>query len=108
MGKSKRTKALEIPIEEKYKVAERDSQDGRPCCIWCGTAAPGYIDWSCCHVVPRSQGGMGIAQNIVTLCPTCHTKFDQSTERSEMRIVIENYLKGKYKYWTRRKCIYNK
>ena len=35
-----RTKALSISREVKKAVAERDSCDGYPCCIWCGKPAP--------------------------------------------------------------------
>lgn len=107
MRKTDRAKALEIPPEVKRAVAKRDSCDGWPCCIFCGRPAPiGGIAWSCAHVVPRSQGGLGIEQNVVTACPECHYKLDQTTARDEMLKYAETYLKTKYKIWTRRKCTF--
>ena len=70
--KSKRTKATDIPQKVKQAVWERDG--GR--CVVCG----------CCrnvmpnaHFIPRSKGGLGIEENIVTLCTNltenqCHYK----------------------------------
>lgn len=107
MRKTDRAKALEIPQSVKFAVAQRDSFDGHPCCLLCGKPAPG-AQWSCCHVIPRSQGGLGIEQNIVTLCPDCHSKLDQSPERRELLIELKNYLKHKYPKWSERLCTYDR
>ena len=106
MKQTNRAKALEIPIDVKWKVAKRDSWDGCPCCIFCGRPSPAGTSWSNAHVVPRSQGGLGIEQNIVTACPECHRKLDQTVEREEMQEYAERYLKTKYKAWTRQKCTF--
>ena len=87
MSKSRRTKALEIPQQVKMAVYERDGG----CCVWCGK--PGQ-PW--CHIVKRSQGGMGIETNIVTLCPDCHRKFDDSTDRPKIMQFICEYMKKQY------------
>lgn len=99
--KSKRTKALEIPIEVKRKVAERDSVDGWACCIWCGKPAPTHnpLAFSNAHFLSRGQGGLGIEENILTLCWECHLQYDQSKHREEMREFFEFYLKTKYPDW---------
>lgn len=108
--KSKRTKALEIPIEVKERVAERDSIDGHPCCIWCGEPAPTTdpLAFSNAHYIPRSHGGLGIEENILTLNWECHIKYDQTCERGKMRVFFKDYLKTKYPDWDEEKLIYKK
>jgi len=66
--KSRRTKALEIPQKVKRAVWKRDGER----CILCGSphAAPEA------HYVPRSAGGLGVEENIVTLCRSCHDAYD--------------------------------
>lgn len=107
MRKTDRAKALEITLSVKRAVAARDSVENWPCCIFCGAPAPvGGIAWSNAHFVPRSQGGLGIEQNVLTVCPDCHWKMDQTVTREAMLEYAEQYLKSKYKSWTRTKCIY--
>lgn len=57
----RQTRATSIPVKVKAAVAERDCTNGPATCILCG--APGGPH---CHVVRRSQGGMGVEENIVT------------------------------------------
>jgi hypothetical protein len=108
--KAKRTKTLEIPIAVKRKVAERDSIDGHPCCIYCGKPAPtaNPLAFSNAHYIPRGQGGKGIEENILTLDWECHLKYDQSTERPRMKRFFKDYLKTKYSYWNEEDLIYKK
>lgn len=108
--KTKRTKALEIPIEVKKKVAERDSVDGHPCCIWCGKPAPSTnpLAFSNAHYISRGQSGKGIEENILTLDWECHQKYDQSTDRPEMKAFFRGYLMSKYPDWDEEKLIYKK
>ena len=108
--KANRTKALEIPPEVKRKVAERDSIDGHPCCIWCGKPAPttNPIAFSNAHYIPRGQGGLGIEENILTLCTDCHREYDQTINRKKMREYFKNYLQSKYPDWDEKKLVYNK
>lgn len=108
--KSQRTKALEIPIKVKRAVAERDSIDGHPCCIWCGKPAPlsDTLAFSNAHYIPRSDGGLGIEENILTLCWECHMKYDQSTERRKMKAFFKKHLEGAYPEWDEEKLIYKK
>ena len=110
MSKSQRTKALEIPIEVKKKVAERDSIDGHPCCIWCGKPAPtdNPLAFSNAHYISRGQGGLGIEENILTLNWECHLEYDQSTERPKMKSFFRDYLKTKYPDWDEEKLTYKK
>ena len=69
--KSKRTKALSITPKVKKTVYERDG--GR--CVLCGS--PHGLPEA--HYIPRSRGGLGIPENIVTLCRNCHRELDQTT-----------------------------
>ena len=55
------------------------------------------------------SGGLGIPENVVTLCPDCHYQedFGQNTEWYEEQ--IEKYLKSYYgEKWCKEKLIYNK
>ena len=99
MAKSKRTKALEIPRKVKEKVYERDGG----CCVFCGKAGI-----SNAHFIARSQSGLGIEENILTLCPECHRQYDQTPRRQEMRNFFKGYLRNIYPDWSEEKLIYKK
>ena len=107
--KKRRTKALEIPVKVKQAVAERDSIDGHPCCIWCGKPAPtdNPLAFSNAHYIPRSQGGLGIEENILSLCWGCHPEFD-GEYRGTMKPILRKYLKSKYTDWDEKKLVYEK
>lgn len=96
----KRTKALDIPEKVKDRVWERDG--GR--CILCGSscAMPNA------HYIARSQGGLGIEENIVTLCLDCHNLYDNSTYRKQLREEIRDYLTERYPKWDEEKLKYKK
>ena len=106
--KSDRTKSLEIPKHVKRAVAERDSFNGHPCCIWCGKPAPvsDSLAFSNAHYIPRSDGGLGIEENILTLDPECHLKYDQSVERNKMKAFFKKYLQANYPGWDEEKLKY--
>ena len=108
--KAERTKALEIPKAVKIKVANRDSVDGWACCIMCGKPAPtsNPLAFSCCHYIARSQGGLGIEENILTLCRSCHNRYDQTTERKEMKAFFRRYLESIYPDWNEADLVYKK
>ncbi|MDO5549428.1 MAG: HNH endonuclease [Eubacteriales bacterium] len=84
----RRTKSLDIPAHVKDAVWERDNH----CCVLCGDprAAPNA------HYISRAQGGLGIVQNIVTLCESCHREYDQSPDRKYIRNELRAYLSGVY------------
>lgn len=103
------TKATAIPSAVKRAVAMRDG--GR--CVLCGSP---YGD-PVAHVIRRSQGGMGIEENIITLCPACHRaydeganleKFGRGTTRESLYCYFVAYLKGFYPDWSRGYMIYRK
>ena len=105
-----RTKTLSIPREVKKAVAERDSCEGHPCCIWCGKPAPteDVLGFSNAHFISRAQSGKGIEENILTLCPACHRQYDQTTAREEMRMYFREYLQSKYSQWDEKQIYYKK
>lgn len=80
---NKRTKALAISQAVKAKVFKRDNG----LCILCGRAGLPEA-----HYIPSSQGGLGIEQNIITLCRFCHNKLDQTTERGELLERVREHL----------------
>lgn len=98
----KRAKACDISQEVKVRVWERD----KGCCIICGSpiAAPNA------HYIRRSQGGLGIEQNVVTLCTDCHNEFDNGSGKYSQAIkkAVRDYLKGQYDDWNEKDLIYDK
>lgn len=99
--KSKRAKATDIPKKVKERVYERDK--GR--CILCGSNQ-GIPD---AHYLRRSQGGLGIEQNIVTLCIKCHDEYDNGPKRAEYAQRIHDYLQLVYgDCWNEKDLIYSK
>lgn len=97
----KQTRACDISRKVKERVWERD--EGR--CVLCGThhtASPNA------HFIARSQGGLGVEENIVTLCLLCHSKYDNSDQRSALRDRLRGYLKTKYEDWDESKLYYKK
>lgn len=96
---SKRTIACSITPEVREKVEERDNYS----CIFCGRAGRGEA-----HLVNRSQGGLGIEQNIVTVCRECHREMDNGKHTQIYRDKAEAYLKSIYPDWNRSQLVYNK
>lgn len=102
-GSSRRTKELSITKKVKLAVWERDNHR----CIFCGKLVPWNLANS--HFVKRSQGGLGIEQNIMTNCEECHKLFDDSKERNEWRLeYAERYLTLKYPNWNIENLKYKK
>ena len=104
----KDTKARDFDRKAKMAISERDSIGGWPCCVFCGAAAPAPLAWSNAHYIARSQGGLGIPENGLTLCPVCHRRYDQTTARSEMRSYFREYLSEQYDDWSEEALIYRK
>ena len=95
----KDTKARDFSRKVKVQIAERDSIEGWPCCVRCGAAATAPLAFSNAHYIARSQGGLGILENGLTLCPVCHSRYDQSEHRAKDREYYREYLKSKHKNW---------
>ena len=104
------TRYTAIPAKVKQAVAIRDEVDGWPCCLICGTPAPpsAHTAFSCAHYIPRSAGGKGVEENVVTLCPRCHSMYDQGIDRRTTAAYLENYLKSKYPNWNKENLTYKK
>ena len=100
---SKRSNACDITQKVKEKVWNRDYHR----CIFCEK----YVPKTCAnaHFIKRSQGGLGIEENVVTLCPECHFEEDHGQNTKVYEEFIENYLKGIYgAEWNKEKLIYRK
>lgn len=98
--KSTRSKKCDISPFVKKIVWERDDH----CCILCGNkqAMPNA------HYIPRSKGGLGIKENIVTLCSECHRKLDQSTEREALLKRVKEHLEIWYPCFQDEERIYRR
>lgn len=106
--KSNRAKACDIPQSVKKAVWERDG--GR--CIFCGATVNVMPN---AHFIPRSAGGLGIRENILTACTRlgpgdCHYRFDNGTkeEREAMKEQAAEYLKSHYPSWDEQKLHYRR
>lgn len=98
--KSRRTKACDIPLKVKKIVWARDNER----CIVCRNrnAMPNA------HYIPRSQNGLGIEENVITLCQGCHYKYDQTIQRKELKEYFKHYLQSKYPNWKEENLVYKK
>ena len=88
MPRSKRTIACDITPEVRQTVLERDYRH----CAYCGDV--GRLDIA--HYVSRAKGGLGIEQNLVTLCRLCHHNTDQTTKRKHYLDFMKAYLDVRY------------
>lgn len=51
---------------------------------------------------------MGIEENIVTLCPKCHRRYDATPQRGMIKVLLAAYLRDKYEKWDERDLVYDK
>lgn len=98
---SRRAKALHPSESVKSRVERRD--DGL--CVWC--KRPGIPE---AHYIGRWEGGLGIEENMLTLCRECHDKYDHGTreERQRMRNWFRAYLSACYPGWNESKLYYRR
>lgn len=95
----KRTKACAITPKVRQIVEDRDGY----CCIFCGNPGRGEA-----HVISRAHGGLGIPENIVTVCRPCHGRMDNSVHREIYVNRAKDYLRGLYPDWDKINLTYNK
>lgn len=96
---SKRTKAVAITPKVRQAVEERDGY----CCIFCGQRGRGEG-----HYISRAHGGLGVEENLITVCRKCHNEMDNGLLTQIYREKAEAYLRGIYPDWDRTKYIYKK
>lgn len=97
--KSKRTKACEICPAVRRAVEERDGG------LSILSGKPGIAN---AHYIPRSLGGLGIEQNIVTLTPEEHHDYDNGKLRRAYGAMIKAYLDKHYPGFPNDRRIYHK
>lgn len=104
MPKSRRAKATAISQETHDKVFIRDGG----CCVYCGRRYPWVFPEA--HFISRKKGGLGIPENLLTLCRECHDRYDHGTreEREGMREFFREYFRYIYPDWDESKLIYHK
>lgn len=95
----KSTKATDISKSVREEVYKRDSHK----CIICGNP-----NVQVAHYIPRSRMGLGIAENLVCLCVSCHIEYDNGKNPKSYRNAIQDYLKGYYPNWNEKKLVYHK
>lgn len=87
---SKRAKACDISQSVKRIVFERDNGF----CIVCGKKGVPNS-----HYIKRGQGGLGIPENVVTMCLECHNAYDNGKDEKKVRMIhkkVKSYLKRQY------------
>lgn len=98
--RSAMAKACDISAKVKKEVWERDEH----LCVVCGR---NYDVMPNAHYIRRSQGGLGIPQNVVTLCQECHRKFDFEHDEA-IKDKIVDYLISCYPDWEESRLYYKK
>ena len=112
---NKRTKALQYTKETAEKVAERQNYE----CLFCkcgyhterkNLSNLEFNVYDIAHFINRSQGGLGIEENLVLLCRFHHHHLDNSNKglRTEMLLIMEEYLKQCYVGWNKDNLVYRK
>lgn len=102
-NRHKRTKATDIDTKLKKIVWERDGHK----CIFCGQVVP--VNCANAHYIKRSQGGLGIEENIFTACLKCHNEQDNGKNTKLYTQKARKHLRLKYgKKWKEENLIYKK
>lgn len=96
----RQTKATSISSKTKAAVYARDFRR----CVLCGSFNAGPH----CHFVRRSQGGLGIPENIWTGCQTCHEAFDSESTDGPLHNQMREYFRKLYPDWNEGKMRYRK
>lgn len=98
-------RAIECDIPLKVKAAVRMRDRGK--CIICGkNGIPNS------HYIRRSQGGLGIEENVVCMCLSCHNAYDNGNDeklKNSIKRKTKDYLKKYYgKKWKEENLYYKK
>lgn len=112
--RSKRAKACDISPKVRQIIHERDKG-----CVFCrlGYMLPPEDEFTTCtgtlqimHYIPRSQGGLGIPENLALGCLWHHNMMDNGNLclRDDMLLIFEEYLKAHYESWDKEKLFYSK
>lgn len=96
---NRRATACAIKSEVRKAVEKRDGG----LCIFCKRPGRGEA-----HFISRAHGGLGIEENILTVCRSCHDMMDNSTERRVMLQIAEAYLRENYRNWNKKDLVYDK
>lgn len=97
---SRRSRACDISPEVRNRVLGRDGCS----CIVCGCRRNLQI----AHYVSRARSGLGIPENLVTLCWKHHYLYDNGKCHNEMKERIMAYLKAHYPDWDNINLVYKK
>lgn len=89
MNKRKRADDKLYKITRPQAV-ERDSIDGYPCCVICGSPATEVH-----HIFPRGRGGTSELNNLACLCRYCHENLAHGVFAKETQRKLEVIIKRK-------------
>lgn len=110
------TRKLQFSQKARKEIYERDGM----ACYFCmiryrmpaAYEAGGYETriMETMHIVSRSHGGMGIAENGMLGCKYHHRMLDAGAAeiRKEMQDLIGRYMKQKYPGWDRERLVFRK
>lgn len=97
------TKATSVTNKVRDTVLERDNNQ----CVSCGSRN----NLTIAHVfINRSHGGLGVKENLATVCMQCHHEYDngKKTEQEYRRAVIQGYMLNIYGQPNLKRLKYNK
>lgn len=97
---SKIKKACSISPAVRQTVLDRD---GRHCFI-CGSTQNLQI----AHYISRARLGIGIPENLGTLCIACHYSYDNGKYHNEIKDIFKGHLKAHYPNWDESNLTYKK
>ena len=111
---SKRSRACDISDKVRKEVHARDGG-----CIFCrlGYMLPPEDEFTTTrnmlqimHFIPRSQGGLGIPENLALGCVWHHNMLDNGNLglHDDMMTIFEAYLRARHDGWNKEKLRYSK
>lgn len=99
----RRTKATAVKKKVRDKVLHRDKY----CCVSCGS--PHSLTMA--HIfLSRAKGGLGIEENLATLCMECHHKLDNGRKHETQYVdsLVREYMVKMYNIESLEMLKYNK